>query len=208
MKKGELRRKFFIAVFPPRDVAEKAEKIMLRGPRHWSWNKKENLHLSLAFPGFLFEDDVERLQTALGKVGHRAFDISLKGIGIFLDNKNKVKKQQEHVLWAKPDYRAENELKILHRKIITQMKAAGFKYGRDDFAPHMTLAKVEKDGIDLMKDFAAACGDEKMRRWKCGSFALYESIAKKDSTHPANNNNKGSKYKKVAEFKLMAAGPE
>lgn len=202
MKKGELRRKFFIAVFPPRDVVEKVEKVMLKGPRQWSWNKKDNLHISLAFPGYLLNDDLDRLKGALGKVTHRAFDISLRGLGFFLDNKNKVKKQQEHVLWMRPDFRSDNELKTLHREIIGLMKDAGFNYGRDDFSPHMTLAKIERNEIDLMKDFASSASDAKTRSWRCGSIALYESFSKNDDKHPVNNNGKGSKYKKIAEFKL------
>ena len=204
MKKGSLRRKFFVAVFPPRDVAEKAEKVMLKGPRHWSWNKKHNLHISLAFPGYLTESDLEKLRGVLSRVTHKAFNVSLKGMGFFLDNKNKVRKEQEHVLWIKPDFRAENELKILHHEIVSLMKNAGFNYGRDDFSPHITVAKIEKEEIDLMKNFASACGDVRARTWKCSSFAIYESLTRKDPDHPVNNNGKGSKYKKITEFHLSA----
>ena len=204
MKKGDVQRRFFIAVFPPRDVAEKVEKIILKGPRRWSWCKKDNLHISLAFPGHLSNDDLGKLKGALAKAAHRAFDISLAGMSFFLDNRNKVKKAREHVLWVRPDFRADNELKTLHREIAGLMKEAGFKIGRDDFSPHMTLAKIEKDDISLMKEFANACSGAKTRRWKCGSFSIYESISKSHSAHPANNNGKGSKYKKIAEFTLAA----
>lgn len=202
MNKGELRRKFFIAVFPPRNVVEKVGKIMLKGPEHWSWNKKDNLHISLAFPGHLLSDDLDRLKGALEKIEHKAFDISLQGVGFFLDNKNKVKKQQEHVLWMRPDLPSDIEIRTLHREIIGLMKDAGFSYGRDDFSPHMTLAKVERNEIDLMKEFSSSCSDVKTRSWRCGSIALYESLNRNDDKHPANNEGKGSKYKKIAEFKL------
>lgn len=206
MEKGDLRRKFFIAIFPPQDVAEKAEKIILKGRQNgwsWDWKKKEDLHISLAFPGFLSSREMDKLKDALSKVAHKAFGISLNGIGMFFDNKNKAKKKNEHVLWLRPDSRTDNELKILHREITGRMQEAGFfSAGRDCFAPHVTLAKVDKDDVPLMKKFADACANRKVRKWHCGSFAIYESLSRRDPRHPVNNHGRGSKYEKVAEFPL------
>jgi len=202
MKKGKLQRRFFVAIFPPPAVVKQMERMAIKGPDHWRWNRTPDLHLSLAFPGGLSEKDIKRLKQTLGKVVHKAFNIAFEGIGFFLDNRNRVKKISEHVLWAKPDFRADNELKTLQREIMTALKDAGFSHGRDDYAPHMTLAKVEQTDVTLMKDFADVNGNIKSKGWLCSSFALYESLKKSSPNHPANNDDVGSKYKKIAEFKL------
>lgn len=205
MQKEGLRRRFFIAVSPPPDVAAKIGKIMLKGPldRGWSWSRREDLHISLGFPGELTGGELEKLKDAMAGVVHRAFRVTLKGIDAFFDRKNTGTKQREHVLWMQAGSPACMELKTLHREIEGAMKKAlRMKDGGPPFIPHMTLAKTGVDDHGPMKDFAVACEACPAMTWECRSFAIYETLGKRHPDHPANNHNCGSKYKKIAAFNL------
>lgn len=206
MQKGEVRKRFFIAVFPPPEVADKIEKIMLKGPRgkDWSWNKKENLHISLGFPGALTPPELDKLKSAMAGIAHRAFRISLKGIDVFFDNKNKVQGRREHVVWLQPASPGAIDLKTLSREIAGAMKKnLKLKEGGPTyFTPHMTIAKTGDKDPGLVKSFAAACRALPSLGWDCLSFGIYESLNSRDPDHPANNRGRGSKYKKTAEFNL------
>lgn len=205
MQKGDLRGRFFIAVFPPPEIAAKVEKIMLKGPRNrgWGWSRKEDLHISLGFPGALAAPELEKLKKALAAVVHRAFKITVKGMDAFFDNKNNNAKEREHVLWLQPASPSNLELKTLQRAITTALKEAfpASGGGGPPFSPHMTVAKINSNDHDAMKEFAAA-SQSHAAAWICRSFGLYEKLNNRHPEHPASNRGRGSKFKKIAEYNL------
>ncbi len=202
MEQGELRRRFFIAVFPPKSVVKKLAQLRSDGPRGWEWKWPKDYHISLAFPGPLDERRLAQLKALLETVKRPSFDIGLEKTSHFIGDTKKDRRRNPHVLHAQPTAEAAKELKNLRADIAGRLRAAGFKSGKNDYAPHLTLARVNDKDIDLMKQFSTAHNGLNTRPWRCDRFAIYESLDRNDPTHPANTNSPDSKFRKIAEFRL------
>lgn len=210
MNKKQIKRRFFIAVFPPEHIAKQIESIKRYGPSSWEWKNAEDYHISLAFPGTLNETELEKLKKSLEKIAAESFDLTLDDIKIFespiiQQNQNRRKMKNRHVLWGNPDDGTGNEQRKilgLHFSIAHTLRRHGFKYGIKDITPHLTLAKAPNDEIDLVKEFCRAAKGTKNLSWHCDRFGLYETLSPSDKRHPKNNNGRGSRYVKIAEFKL------
>jgi 2'-5' RNA ligase len=213
MKKDSLKRQFFIAVFPPPAVTEKLRELCEKnraaaGGESWDWKHQPNFHISLAFPGPLTEAELEKLIEVLNNVDHKTFDLSFDGLGYFLkgpSGKGRKQKTDNHVLWARPDKAADNELRSLHHKIVSRMGPASFKFGNRGITPHMTLARpAYSSAIDLVEVFARANGGIKTPPWRCDRFVLCESPGPEHGPGYDGEKREPGKgrYKTVAEFRL------
>lgn len=205
MEKGDLKRQFFIAVFPPdhikQQIAQQLKENAGEDFDHWEWKSDDDYHISLAFPGRLTEEELADLLKTLEQVDNETFEISLKGLQWFPREENKAK-NNKHVLWASPDQNGNNSFRELHLKVKALMRRYGFKYGRDEVSPHITIAKTPISDVDLAKDFMNAHNDFGTDSWVCDRFAIYETLSPDDETHPKNNQGEGSRYRKIAEFRL------
>ncbi len=201
MEKGELKRQFFIAVFPPEWATEKIRKLTKAGPDSWEWKRPEDYHISLAFPGHLTERQFKKLVKVLEQIEHKAFNASFAGLSFYLKDPE-GRNTSNHVIWARPDNHADNELRDLHTKIVKLLKASEFRTGNHAISPHLTVARPPPQAGDLTKEFAKAHGTIKAPSWRCDRFYICETLTRSHPEHPANNNGKGTRFKKVAEIRL------
>ena len=208
MEKGSLKRHFFIAVNLPsgakkqieRDVRAKSED---KAYAEWRWKPAAEYHISLAFPGALDEAEVKRLRTALATLDHESFDIDLKGVRFFLrHNDPKRKEDNQHVLWLGLSREAENNLRVLHHKVIDLLKRNGFHYGRNDITPHVSIAKVPMDDISAMRDFSDAHGEFTSKSWHCDKVSLYETLTPENPRYAEKKEKTGSRYVEVEHYRL------
>lgn len=201
MDKGDLKRQFFIAVFPPEWATEKIKKLTKNGPQKWEWKRPEDYHISLAFPGNLTDKELRQLVKAIEKIDHKAFNLSFDGLSFYLKDPE-GRKTTNHVIWARPDNGGDNELRDLHSKLVEAMKEANFRYGGKGISPHLTVARPPPEAGELTKEFAKAHGKMETPSWRCDRFYICETLQRDHPEHPANNNGTGTRYKKVAEIRL------
>ena len=201
-RKGDLKRRFFVAVMPPAPHTGPIDELRSRGPGHWDWKGEADYHISLAFPGLLDDAQVEKLVNVLRDVRHQPFDLAFTGLSTFIKDRAIRSRRDLNVLWARPETSADTQLRALQRKIAQHMARHSFHYGARNITPHLTVAKVPANDNDIVSTFAAAHDGLRTPSWRCDHFALYETLEKGDPRHPVNNNGQGSRYIKVAEFAL------
>ena len=105
-----------------------------------TWDKSENLHLTLKFIGDTPESKIPGLQQVVAKAvkGIQPFVINLRGFGVFPD------KLAPRTLWAG----IEGDLEVLldlTRMIETEVTQLGFPPEGKPFCPHLTLARIKKN---------------------------------------------------------------
>lgn len=203
LRRGDLKRRFFIAVMPPPATTAAITQLRGQGPAAWDWKGHDDFHISLAFPGLLNEAQLTRLLTALATVQHDAFDAQFTGLAYFLRDPHARGRVGVNVLWARPDHTADNQLRSLHYKIAKALADNHLDYGIKDITPHLTVAKVPANDNSLIQAFAAAHdGLGVTGVWRCDRFGVYETLERTDPRHPANNGGRGTRYVRVAEFML------
>lgn len=202
MEKSALRRQFFIAVLPPPEVLEEIKHLKDKGDKKWQWSHPPDYHISMAFPGPLSDQDLEKLKTALGNIKHQPFKMKFDSLGYFLRTPSK-NKASKHVIWARPNAQADNELRSLHLKILNAMKEAGLWSVSRDFTPHLTVVRADKNDTSLVEAFARAQqGKIGKKEWLCDSFVLCESDGPDHLADPAERVANKSRYQPVAVIKF------
>lgn len=200
--KGDLKRRFFIAVMPPPGVTASLDGLRHAGPAAWDWKRHGDYHISLAFPGSLDDVQLARLVTTLRRVEHPVFDVRFEGLSYFLKDPATRKRNAQNVLWARADSAGDAALRSLHATIRDHLKAHKFPTGGDSITPHLTLAKTPANDNSLVRSFARAHDNTQSVPWRCDRFGLYETLPSIDPRHPDHNGGRGTRYVKIAEFAL------
>lgn len=158
----------FIAIEVPEELKErvlaaseklKTESIVLV--------KKEAMHITLHFLGDITEAEAEKVKEAMNSVTHRPFEASLSGISCFTPNFIRV-------IFADVT-KGKEEISAIHRELSTPLSGAGIRIEREEFVPHLTIARVKYAAdrgrlLDLIKRNSAA---------EFGSFAVNSIVLKK-----------------------------
>ena len=102
-----------------------------------SWAKVENLHLTLQFLGYIEEEVVEKIGSALQSVAaqHPPFEVQVFGTGAFPD------KNRPRVLWVGCDD-SQGRLAALAGAVQSAMRSLGFEPEQREFSAHLTLGRV------------------------------------------------------------------
>ncbi|HTS17229.1 MAG TPA: RNA 2',3'-cyclic phosphodiesterase [Verrucomicrobiae bacterium] len=133
----------FIAIDIPDDVRAVIEEGQARLKRAHvgvkiSWTKIDNLHLTLQFLGYIGEETVEPIKSALQSVAKRyqPFDLAVHGAGAFPNE------SRPRVLWVGCND-AESKLKTLARTVQEAMQPLGFAPEHREFSAHLTLGRIK-----------------------------------------------------------------
>ncbi len=100
------------------------------------WTKKDNLHITLAFLGWVKESDLRKIEDCVRKVSAEfgVFKIKLKQAEY-----GPEKTMPPRLIWI----RAESSvLEMFQKRLSKAFGACGFKIEEREFAPHLTLARV------------------------------------------------------------------
>lgn len=136
-----MRHRVFVAINFPSHIKDELEKLK----KHWPilpcrWVPKQNLHLTLAFLGYLNEEGLEKVMNSLAIVGQRHHPFSF-----FLDyiSYGPDKKFPPRLLWLKGK---SNEALLELKKNIDEVlnESIGYIPETRDFIPHITLARIKK----------------------------------------------------------------
>jgi len=132
-----------------------------------SWSREQNLHLTLKFLGNVPVSEIPKVSHAVARAvtAIEPFLITVAGCGVF------PPKGRPNVLWigvsasphSRPDKQglrasldpgcsghatpdAQNPLFLLHSAIENECAKAGFPWERRAFHPHLTIARLRKQG--------------------------------------------------------------
>lgn len=103
-----------------------------------AWVPPENYHITLHFLGRLAEEDIERLARAIGPLASRnpPMELKLRGLGYF------PAARCPNVLWLGV-HRPPVALQQLYRDLRRVVVELGHEPPREDFHPHVTLARFK-----------------------------------------------------------------
>lgn len=125
--------------------------------------EEENLHITLRFIGEVPAAKLPEITERLKKVKPRKIDCTLKGIGVF-PNERYIS-----VVWVGVE---SDGLAELAADVIDQLRGIGKEEDRP-FSAHLTIARVKKK-IDL-KDFLEKNKNKEFGKFTASGFTLFES---------------------------------
>ncbi len=137
-----MKRRIFIAINLPEYIKKELYGYQDKWPElPCSWTKKDNLHITLSFLGYLTDEEMLSVCNVAKQVAklHRSFSIKLNKI-IF----GPPKKNPPRMVWAQGETSAEfSRLRNDLEKVMEASENIPFlKEGRI-FSPHITLARIQ-----------------------------------------------------------------
>lgn len=109
------------------------------------WVDPAGIHLTLAFLGYLTDEQLETAIDAAQVAARQAvpFEYRLKGLGIFGSS------SQPRVIWMGiedlPSGQIQGSpLQQLHRILTRELELRGFEIEKRSFSPHLTLARIKQ----------------------------------------------------------------
>jgi len=134
-----MRHRIFIAINLPEEIKKELSKFQYKWPElPAKWTKPENLHITLAFLGYLSDEEVAKLCEITNEVAKRHLPFSI--------NLNKISygppKKPPRMIWVIGKIsKALNDLKNdLENEISGKV---GFQPENRAFTPHITLARIK-----------------------------------------------------------------
>ena len=137
-----MRHRIFIAINLPEDIKKKLIDYQAKWPElPIRWTKKENLHITLIFLGYLSDEDLLEVlkSTKEAVLKHQPFFINLKKI-IY----GPPKKLPPRMIWAEGE--ESKELGKLQKDLENSLLAPSVKGIESEsrpYAPHITLGRIK-----------------------------------------------------------------
>lgn len=178
--------RLFIALGLPDDIADQL--IELYGPLPGArWTHPDDLHLTLRFLGPTDASRSRDVHELLECLRFPAFSLSLSGVGFF------PPRGHPHTLWT--GVQASEPLERLQSKVEHLVRQAGAPPDKRNFAPHITLARLDRAADSDVAAFLAAHALLKSRPWQVEEFHLYSSTP----------GDEGSRYTRLETYPLTLA---
>ena len=179
--------RLFVAIEISSEIRERlAEFVSRTQPRlaNARWVRMEGLHITLKFLGNVADQRLGAIEQALRRVEAAHFDLYLKAIGIFPNQRS------PRVLWV--GIQSGTELAALASAVDTAMASLGFEQEKRAFTPHVTLARFKEGSRTQNVSAAMPESNPSFGTMTATQFHLYES-----KLSP-----KGASYTKLASFAL------
>ena len=159
--------RLFVAVDLP-DAVKSSLLELCAGVPGAKWRTFDQFHVTLRFIGEVDGGMARDIDEALTHVEAPAFDVSLRGIGHFGDNR------RPRVIWAGVD--DPEPLKHLHDRIERAMTSIGLEPEGRKYRPHVTLARLGGTRMHHISEFEACYGDFRSPPFHIDRFVLYSSF--------------------------------
>ena len=160
-----MTHRLFAAIRPPAAVIDALLALAgdIDGAR---WQDAGQLHLTLRFFGEVAGERAEELAVGLAQIRAAPFDLALRGVGHF------EKRGIPHTVWA--GLAPGDALGALQRTVEAAARRAGLPPEPRKFAPHITLARLNRasgSAAPFLAANATLIGDP----WTVEAFDLMES---------------------------------
>lgn len=167
-------QRLFIAIDFPEEVNRQLLGLCT-GIEKAKWIKPGQVHLTLRFIGDAREEQAGLLKLALDEVSHPGFAITLKGVGTFPPEGQRVRPK---VLWVGVEDPA--PLIECQRKIERAARQAGFEPEERPFHPHVTLARFRKHPGEELRKWLSKHRDFRAGPVRIGAVHLISSTLTPD----------------------------
>ena len=174
--------RLFVALRPPAPIRA-ALLDMMGGVENARWQDEAQLHLTLRYIGEVPPALANDVAEELGRVAVQPFPLTMRGVGHF------ERKGVPHSLWA--GIAPSEPLKVLQGRVERACRRAGCAPESRKFAPHITLARLNRSAGPV-GGWLQAYGGHAGEPWLADHMILYESHL---SPH-------GSDYQPVVRFPL------
>lgn len=180
--------RLFIALCPPGSVRDALFDLM-DGVAEARWQDDEQLHLTLRFVGEVDGRAAEDLADAVGGLRASAPSVKLSGVGAFGG------RGRAGALWA--GLAPREPLLALHRKVDQMCVRLGFEPERRAFLPHLTLARLPRNG-----------GGREAERWLARHAGLTSEPFTFDRAilYRSHLGRAGAAYEPLVETRLLPTG--
>jgi RNA 2',3'-cyclic 3'-phosphodiesterase len=159
--------RLFTALEIPREVGEQLS--LLRGGLPGArWIDPENYHVTLRFIGDIDDALAREIDSLLGQVKRRGFDVKFDGLLSFGGRKPRA------VVAALAPLTALSELQAELERI---MQRVGLEPEGRKFSPHVTLARLRESSSRQVADYLAARGPLSFLSFPVSRFVLFSSRA-------------------------------
>lgn len=153
-----------------------------------NWINYENFHITLKFIGETGDAKIIEIDSELKKICNcnYAFDINLQGVGVF------GSRYQPKVIWC--GINKSDAMTNLAIRIHNAMEIIGFPKDRQNFVPHLTLARIKSinNKIILLNEIEEF-KNTFFQKVVVNEFILFESILKET----------GAKYREINNYKFL-----
>jgi RNA 2',3'-cyclic 3'-phosphodiesterase len=151
------------------------------------WVHPEGLHVTLKFIGYVPEDRLDAIRSALAPVrSPRAVELRFRGIGFFPND------SRPRVIWCGVEI--SSNLLPLARAVERALEPLGVERESRDYVPHLTLARFSKPGkASELANAAAEARDREFGSAHETEFHLFESILRPS----------GAEYRKLASYPFV-----
>lgn len=139
------------------------------------WVDRDQFHLTLRFVGEVDGTTADDVADALDDVNGGAFDLTLKGVGLFDKGRN------PSALWVGIADKA--PLVRLHEKIDRRLGVIGLEPETRKYHPHVSLARLKGAHGERVATFLAAHADFALAPIRVDAFHLYSSHRGQDGAH-------------------------
>lgn len=158
--------RLFVALSLPAEIRAQLAELAggIPGAR---WVAPENYHLTLRFIGEVEAWRAEEIDDALLNIRARPFALSLRGVGIF-ERAGRV-----GPLWVGVE--KTDALAFLRTKVETALQRIGLEPERKRFAPHVSLARVDRAVPEKLIGYLQAHSLFRAPPVAVESFVLYSS---------------------------------
>lgn len=195
----EKKCRLFISIELSEEVRKEIGKFVKKlQRRYWPvrWLALENIHIALAFLGWMEPKIVSRITSHVSQAvsGIKLFEVKIRGIGCFPDEK------RPRVVWLGLAGDLKSLVK-LQKRVLGELREMGFKMEERKFVPHLTLGRVKRGTrIGALRNL----GDQ-ISRMKVEEFgnkiwvnrvSLMESILRKE----------GPEYRELGRIGLTGCG--
>ena len=178
--------RLFIGLSLPDAISDQL--IDLYGPLPGArWTPPDDLHLTLRFLGPTDSRLAREVHESLQLIHMPAFLLSVAGVGHF------PPRGRPHSLWA--GLGASPTLERLQARVEQLVRHAGAPPEKRNFAPHISLARLERAADSDVAAFLAAHSLLRTEAWTVSEFHLYSSTP----------GDEGARYAKLESYPLVEA---
>ena len=137
------KKRLFVAINLPEEIKKNLfcfKNRYLEIPARWT--KKENLHITLYFIGYVSEKNLEKIRKALKEITLNNYFFELSFVRI---NYGPPESKIPRMIWVSFN-ESKNLLKINQEieKNISEIKLENFMIEKRNFSPHITLARIRQ----------------------------------------------------------------
>lgn len=152
-----------------------------------NWIRTEHYHLTLKFLGKTSSEKIEGMVKSLDAIlrEEASFHLNLSEFALF------GSKYSPRVIWAGVE--PELQIRNLAQKISKELESFGFKNDRQNFVPHLTVARIRKlkNKVYFQEVFS-----------KLHSAVLFEQLVDELVLFESKLSTQGAEYHEIAKFPL------